>query len=96
MGELWVWCGYPMVGVAVWKDNGRMEGRRRPEGERMKAEGMEDEGRGEGEKGAEVGCRRSGGRVWEKWRSGAGEAEVVYRRGGGLCTEGGFFGKKCK
>jgi len=49
MGELWVWCGYPMVGVAVWKVNGRMEEWRREDGQvekggRVSWDGKEDEG----------------------------------------------------
>jgi len=80
-----------MVGVAVWKDNGRMEGRRRPRGGRMKAEGRGKKERRSGVGGAEVGCGRSGGRVREKRRLCIEEAEGCVRKEGFLAKNANKF-----
>jgi hypothetical protein len=61
MGDLWVWCGYPMVGVAVWKDIGReMDSVRYVAGERANLDCVKSGERTESEQRAEGEQRKSG------------------------------------
>jgi len=61
MGDLWVWCGYPMVGVAIWKDIGReVDSVRYVAGERANLDCVKSGERTESEQRAEGEQRKSG------------------------------------